>query len=210
MAIPPRAIEVDRELIQIVDARLAEAVRRSGEWIACRPGCAECCLGVFPINALDVARLRTALAELQSSAPARAAGVAARARAAVAQWGASYPGDITTGVLAEDAASRARFEDFANDEACPALDPATLRCELYAARPMTCRCFGPALFDDDGAVQACELCYGGATDEQIAACALAHDPGAREAAALATLEQETGARGSTVVAYAIALAGQCK
>jgi len=198
--------ENDRELIQIVDARLAEAVRRGGDWIACRPGCAECCLGVFAINALDVARLRAALAELQASDPARAGRIVDRARRAVAAWGASFPGDPATGILGEDAQSQARFETFANDEPCPVLDPVTHHCELYSARPMTCRCFGPALLDGDGAVQACELCYTGASDEQIAACALAVDPDAHETAALATLEQETGARGATVVAYAIALA----
>ena len=43
-------------------------------------------------------------------------------------------------ILPED---QARFEDFANDAACPALDPATGRCDVYAWRPMTCRVFGP-------------------------------------------------------------------
>jgi len=48
----------DDALIQIVDAALAEAARRSGPWLLCRPGCAQCCLGEFPITQLDAARLR--------------------------------------------------------------------------------------------------------------------------------------------------------
>jgi hypothetical protein len=63
----PRA--KDRALIQIVDAALAEAARRSGEWLVCRPGCTQCCIGVFPINQLDALRLRRGLAELQKLRP---------------------------------------------------------------------------------------------------------------------------------------------
>jgi hypothetical protein len=47
----------DQMLIQIVDSALAEAARRSGEWLVCRPGCTQCCIGVFPINQLDASRL---------------------------------------------------------------------------------------------------------------------------------------------------------
>src|SRR5690242_261004 len=43
----------DRAFIQIVDAATAEAARRSGPWLACRPGCTQCCIGPFPITQLD-------------------------------------------------------------------------------------------------------------------------------------------------------------
>jgi Fe-S-cluster containining protein len=67
----------DRRLIQIVDAALAEAARKSGSWLACRPGCTQCCHGPFPVSARDVARLLEGLTQL---APARAALVRERAQ----------------------------------------------------------------------------------------------------------------------------------
>ncbi len=48
-------------LIQIVDAALASAVARSGPHLVCRPGCSQCCHGVFQITALDAQRLRKRL-----------------------------------------------------------------------------------------------------------------------------------------------------
>jgi hypothetical protein len=62
----------DNELIQIVDAAVAEAARRSGAWLVCRLGCTQCCIGPFPINQLDARRLRRGLPSSQvaiSSAP---------------------------------------------------------------------------------------------------------------------------------------------
>ncbi len=57
-------IERDRELIRRIDASMAEAARRSGDWVVCRVGCTECCRGEFEITALDAMRLRAGLAEL--------------------------------------------------------------------------------------------------------------------------------------------------
>jgi hypothetical protein len=65
----------DRKLIQIVDAALANATRQSGEWLACRPGCTQCCIGAFAINQLDALRLRRGLAELEFRAPERAGAI---------------------------------------------------------------------------------------------------------------------------------------
>src|SRR5438309_9745162 len=73
----------DGALIQIVDAALADAARRSGEWLVCRPGCAQCCVGVFAINQLDAVRLRQGLAELEKTDPERAGRIRLRARASV-------------------------------------------------------------------------------------------------------------------------------
>jgi len=47
-------------------------------------------------------------------------------------------------------------------------------CDLYDARPMTCRTFGPPV--RSAAARSCELCFHGATDEQIAACEMVVDP----------------------------------
>jgi Fe-S-cluster containining protein len=134
----------DSDLIQIVDAAMAEAVRKSGSWIACKPGCMQCCLGSFPITRLDAARLRSGLVELERTDPIRAASIRVRA--------IGYK-DTDEG-----------------DEPCPALDPATGTCDLYQWRPVTCRMFGPAVRAGGDAMGVCELCYEGAADQEIAAC----------------------------------------
>src|ERR1043165_6004680 len=71
----------DRDLLEVIDDAIAEAVRRAGDRLACRPGCTGCCHGPFPINGLDAARLRQGLAELAVRAPERAAALVERARA---------------------------------------------------------------------------------------------------------------------------------
>jgi Fe-S-cluster containining protein len=194
----------DRALIQIIDSAHAEAARKSGAWLACRPGCSQCCIGVFPISQLDVRRLQAGQEDLKQDDPARAARVVARARDSVERLRGEFPGDAKTGLLEESDEAEARFEDFANDEPCPALDPQTQTCDLYASRPMTCRVFGPAVRGADGAVGACELCYQGASDEQIAECAVEMDPGDTESPLTAKLEAETGVRGMTIVAWCLA------
>jgi Fe-S-cluster containining protein len=201
MSSPARPRSGDRELVQIVDAALDDAVRRSGPWLACRPGCTQCCIGVFAINQLDAGRLQEGLLELERSDPARAKRVRRRAQAAIRSLRKGFPGDASTGILDADAEE---FEEFANDELCPALDPNTGTCDLYAARPMTCRVFGPPV-RAEGGLGVCELCYHGATTEQIAACELHVDTDELEAPLLRRLEQTTGKRGNTVVAFALGL-----
>jgi Fe-S-cluster containining protein len=192
----------DQALIQIVDSALDEAARRSGEWLVCRPGCTQCCIGAFPINQLDALRLRQGLADLEVRAPQRAERVRERAREAVARLSKNFPGDPVSGILHEGDEAAECFANFANDEPCPALDPATGNCELYESRPMTCRVFGPPVRSEDG-LGVCELCYHGATDEQITACEMKPDPDDLEAGLLKTLE-DTGARGETIIAFCLA------
>jgi len=193
----------DQELIQIVDAALAAAARKSGEWLVCRPGCTQCCIGAFAINPLDALRLKRGLADLETSAPARAADVRTRARNAVARLAHQFPGDPVTGILHESEEAEERFAEFANDEPCPALDPQTGNCELYESRPMTCRVFGPPVQSEDG-LGVCELCYHGASDAEIAACEMIPDPGNLEAELLEKLEKDGGVRGNTIIAYCLA------
>ena len=141
-------------LIQIVDAALAEAARKAGPWLVCRPGCFECCLGPFAITPEDADRLREGLASID---PERAKRVRQRAR--------EYP-------------------ESAGDEPCPALDPETGTCDLYEWRPITCRTFGPPLHFRDESLAVCELCFEGATVEEVAACEVEIDaerPGEDEA-----------------------------
>jgi Fe-S-cluster containining protein len=133
---------------------MAEAVRRGGPWIACRPGCSECCNGPFSISQLDAARLREGLAQLDDQAAQRVLLRAGSYLAAIRSYDQEG--------LPEDM----------DDIACPALDPVARTCDLYDARPITCRTFGPAVKTAEGAVATCELCFVGATEEQIAACAV--------------------------------------
>jgi Fe-S-cluster containining protein len=197
----------DGALIQIVDTAVADAARRSGEWLVCRPGCTQCCMGVFAINQLDAVRLQHGLARLEKSDPQRARRVRERARASVRRLAAEFPGDADTGVLDaavldEGSKAEERFGEFANDEICPVLDPETGLCELYDARPMTCRTFGPPLRSGDG-LGVCELCFHGATDEQIADCEMVADPDDLESKLLEKLEGARGLRGRTIVAFAV-------
>ena len=173
---PPNRIDSgDQALLQVVDAALAEAARKSGLWLVCRPGCTQCCLGPFPITPLDARRLRLGLAALEARDPDRAAHLRERAR-------------------------QARSAD---DEPCPALAPETGLCELYAARPITCRAFGPPVRCGSEAVGVCELCYQGASDAEIAACEVDIDPDDLESALLKELAETSGARGDTLVALAL-------
>jgi Fe-S-cluster containining protein len=168
----------DGALVRIVDAALAEAARKSGAWLVCRPGCTECCMGTFGITQLDARRLRLALAEMETSDPHRSARIRERARRALTQTG--------------------------DDEPCAALDPQTGLCELYAARPITCRTFGPPVRCGDDAVGVCELCFQGASEAEIAACEVEIDPDGLESGLLEELERTTSATGETTVAAALA------
>ncbi len=200
-SLPP----TDQRLVQIVDAALAETTRKSGAWLVCSPGCTQCCIGPFPINQLDAARLRQGLTQLESDDPQRAARVRERVHDSVARLTPDFPGDPGTGILAEGEDAEARFADFANDEPCPVLDPNTGMCDLYSARPMTCRTFGPPVRSgpEDG-LGVCELCYHGASDKEIAACEMKPDPDNLEAKLLEKMEKATGVRGDTIVAFCLA------
>jgi Fe-S-cluster containining protein len=193
----------DTQLIQILDAALADTARRSGDFLVCKPGCTPCCVGVFAIHQLDAARLQQGLEELAGSDPERAKAIRERARTSVDRLSQDFPGDPATGLLDSSEDAEARFEDFANDEPCAALDPLTGMCDLYQARPMTCRVFGPPVRSEQG-LGVCELCYHGATEEQIAACEMDVDPDGLEATLVEEFEQSSGRQGRTLVAFALA------
>lgn len=196
----------DCSLIQIVDSALADATERSGEWLVCRPGCTQCCTGVFAINRLDAQRLKRGMDVLQKADPERADRIRERARRSIQTLSGGFPGDAQTGLLDEEifaAGSEAEenFADFGNHEVCPVLDPKTGLCELYDSRPMTCRTFGPPV-RSEGGLGVCELCFHGATAEQIADCEMVPDPENMEATLLSELETH-GVRGHTLVAYCV-------
>ena len=198
----------DQKLIQIVDSALADVTRRSGDWLVCRPGCTQCCIGAFAINQLDALRLRRGLAALEKREPKRAARIRKRARESAARLSSEYPGDPVSGLLREGEEAERQFADFANDEPCPVLDPETGYCELYESRPMTCRVFGPPVRSEDslgeGGLGVCELCFQGASDKQIAACEMKPDPDDLESRLLKEVEKNTGKRGNTIIAFCLA------
>jgi Fe-S-cluster containining protein len=195
MRLPPG----DSELVQIVDVALTEAARRAGPWLVCRPGCTQCCYGAFAINALDALRLRTGMDALRTEQPDVAAEIEGRARAWIREHGPGFPGDLATGLLGASEEDQERFENFANDAACPALDPATGLCGVYAWRPMTCRVFGPPVRMGGGhEIGCCELCFAGASEAEIAACEMPIPHEVEE-----RLLDELGQTGETVVAFAL-------
>ena len=135
--------------------------------------------------------------------PERARRIRARAHSAVERLSRDFPGDPQTGILDEGPDAEIRFEAFANDEPCPVLNPENGDCELYESRPMTCRVFGPPVRSEDG-LGVCELCFQGASDEEIAACEMKPDPDDLESSLLEALEKKTGLRGRTIVAFCLA------
>ena len=162
----------DRELVQIMDAAFADAAHRAGPRLVCHPGCTQCCHGAFAINELDAQRIASGMEILRGTNPALAAEIQRRARIWLYEHGSTFPGDPRTGHLGDSDEERTRFDDYANQAPCPALDPVSGHCEIYQYRPMTCRIFGPPVRveSDTSALGHCELCFEGATTAEVAAC----------------------------------------
>ena len=191
------------QITQIADAALASATARSGRHLACRPGCSQCCIGVFPIAQQDANRLREGLSALTQIDPNRATRIRTRVQQSLTRLDPWFPGDRVTGILGEDYEQAILFEEFANDEPCPVLDPDTGTCDLYAHRPILCRTFGPPMRTEEGNLATCELCFIHASTAEIAAAEL--DP------AFPEVEEQSNAawdathtlHGQTLIAYAL-------
>lgn len=194
----------DGRLLRRVDAALVSATRRCGERLACRVGCSECCIGPFPISWLDARRLAAALARLHASDPARAEAIRGRAREARRLMLRGFPGDAATGRLSEDERARERFFDEHGALPCPALDPKRGACELYDARPLTCRSYGPPVRIGSEDLPPCRLCFVGARPAEIERCRVEIDPEGAEDRLLQRLHRsgEPGAV-ETLVAHAL-------
>jgi Fe-S-cluster containining protein len=191
------------DLIQIVSRVMADVTARSGEWLKCRPGCSQCCVGVFPIGWQDADRLQEGLIELSKSDLERAARVRLRTAEALGRLDPWFPGDVATGVLGESYEEAILFEEFANNEPCPALDLEHGTCDLYESRPILCRTFGPPMRTEEGNLATCELCYIGASTEEIERCELDPAIPGLEEESNAAYEASTGKRGETLIAYAL-------
>jgi Fe-S-cluster containining protein len=191
------------ELVQIVDAAFADSAARSGAHLVCRPGCTQCCIGVFPIAHQDAARLRAGLELLGHSDPARAGRIRTRVAASLARLDPWFPGNPATGILNEDYEASILFEEFANDEPCPALDLDHGTCDLYEHRPILCRTFGPPMRTEESNLATCELCYIHASTEEIAACELDPAIPTLESAGNEAFNLAHNLQGETLVAYAL-------
>jgi len=191
----------DGELLHIVDNWFGRAKERGGAHIACRSGCSQCCVGVFAIDRLDAVRLQQGLNELADRDLERAQRILQRASESLERTVDFFPGDVETGILDASADAEEIFEDFANDEPCPVLDPVTKTCDLYQHRPMTCRLFGPPL-RTEGGIGVCELCFTAASPEEITAAEVPLDGDELESKLNADLERTVGG-GKTIVAFAL-------
>jgi len=196
------------DLIQIVDAALASAAARSGHHLVCKPGCSQCCIGVFPIAYEDAARLREGLRILEQTDPAKAGRISARVAESLTRLTPLFPGDSTTGVLTEDYEDSFLFTDasegsLGDNEPCPVLDPATGTCDLYEHRPVVCRTFGPPMRTADGNLATCELCYIHASTQEIEASELDPNIPALEQQSNEAFNASHNTHGETIVAYAL-------
>ena len=193
----------DERLVEALDRACAESKECAGGLLDYGRGCPACCLGPFPINRLDVLRLRRGLQALaERDAPAAQAIVHA-ARRDVAALAADFPGDAATGVLVEQEGGRDGFFARHGARPCPALDLRSGRCQLYAHRPLTCRTFGPPVHLGGRDLEACERCFSGSAEVEDA-CRVAPDADGLEDAILDRLEAQEGDQGETIIAYALA------
>jgi len=199
MSVTPSA----EPLLRILDLALASSIERSGPHLACRPGCAQCCHGVFQISALDAHRLREALAATEPSLKAR---IEARIEQARTHLLPFFPGNPETGVLSGDEQAIELFEEWAHTDPCPMLDPKSQTCDLYAARPILCRTFGPPIRNDPSDLEAglsiCELCFTEATEDEIADAEVDSTFRLLQDTEEAEYERAHPGTGSTVVAFA--------
>lgn len=67
---------------------------------------------------------------------------------------------------------------------------------------MICRIFGPPVRSEDG-IGVCELCFQGASDEQVVACEMVPDPDDIESRVLREFEKTSGTHGQTIVAFGL-------
>ena len=193
----------DDELVRLFDETMAEATRRAGPLFGCHPGHSRCCRGPFPINLLDAHRLKRGMEALAERDPSRAKAVRRRASRVVRRFTRGFPGDPDTGVLNGDEDAEADFCGRHSALMCPALDPATGRCDVYEWRPLACRSMGPPVRLAGTDLAPCPYCFGPASDEDIGRCRAIPDPEGRELALLEQLEARLGLSGDTLIAFAL-------
>jgi Fe-S-cluster containining protein len=194
----------DDALLAEVDAEMQRVAERAGPALGCRAGRTDCCHGSFPINMLDAHRLLRGLAALERDDPDRARTLQRRAGAAADRLSTEAAVDAGSGGLRDDDAAQERLYEERADEACPALDPATGRCDLYTWRPLACRTMGPPVRIGESDLPPCPHCFVAPTVAELESCRARPDPEAREDALVDSLEVRLGVGGETLVALALA------
>ncbi len=197
--------QADRRLLKVIDTAFDEGARRAGRACACRVGCTACCIGPFPITLLDARRLRLGLGQLAHQDPDRAERIRLRGREAIDALGSDFPGDAETGLLGADEQAEESFCERHRSMPCPVLDPETGRCDLYAARPISCRTFGPPTRVGEELLAPCDLWFKSeaAVPARIEACRVEIDPDGLEADLLDDVEAAEQRTGETIVAFAL-------
>jgi len=136
------------------------------------------------------------LAALEASDPRARQPCASAARASIERIAPDFPATPLPAFSDEGDARRTALRCLADDEPCPALDPATGLCDLLYRAPHDL----PHLSARPCAAApkpsaSCELCFHGATDAEIAACEVRDRPSGIESELLGELESATGPRG---------------
>ncbi len=111
---------------------------------------------------------------------------------------AEFPGDPATGVLSDEAEALDRFLEKHAALPCPVLDPVAGLCELYEARPISCRTFGPPVRIGEEDLPPCHLCFREAELAEVEACRVVVDPDGLEDRLLQQLGDA-----ETVIAFAL-------
>jgi Fe-S-cluster containining protein len=173
--------------------------------LACRAGCFGCCVGLFAIGLPEALAVRAAVAALPSGVRED---VLSRAARAVSASAATFPGDVSAGILDPERREEdeAAFLRDVRTVPCPVLALPSGRCTVYAARPTTCRTYGLALRSGaEALVGACDLNFPAAPAARVLETAIdaarltAVDQGLVEIAAAAGLPAGV----ETTVAHAL-------
>lgn len=177
-AVAAKVLRADAAFLASLSATLERAAELAAGRLSCRRGCTKCCIGPFPINAADADRLARGLCALRKTDPARARRIAERAAGSVRRYATdpAFPGDPVAGTLCDDEPSRERFCSNHVEEPCPALDPESGACDLYAHRPVVCRTFGPPVTILGVELEPCNLCFVGASSFEVDAARVTIDP----------------------------------
>ena len=186
-----------------MDAAIAAAARRAGPQLVCRAGCSERCIGPFPNTRLDAWRLREGLEALRQSDPPRAEAIESRARAAVDRLRDGFPGDAERGLLTGNEEAEDRFLEQHSDMPCPALDPASQTCDLYAHRPISRRTYGPPVRFNGENLPPCRLCFTTAQPQAVEACRVEPDKDGLERLILNRLKRDDLEGRETLIAWAV-------
>ncbi len=143
-----------RQLLRDIDGWFARCIERSGDQIACRPGCSGCCRGLFEVSLLDAALLQSGFTVLVDSVKEQ---VLTKARARVVELQQRWPEFQTPYIL-----NRLTHDDWQqmpedDQTPCPLLG-ADGGCLVYDARPLTCRLHGLPNIDCSGEFFSTDWC----------------------------------------------------